>query len=302
MTSAPLDVTLREPAAVSLPPFDAPGPRGVSSAVLRRVADECRLDILEMLTRAGSGHPGGSFSAINITTTLLLDEMCHRPKDPQWAGRDRLVLSKGHGVPALYAPLARCGYFPRSELWSLRKLGSRLQGHPANLLCPGVEASTGSLGQGLSVAQGMAMAALMNNSGSRVYCITGDGECQEGQIWEVALSAPRHKVHNLTVFVDANQGQIDGLVKDVLDLEPLADKWKAFNWHVLTIDGHDFDQIKMALSEARREALRPTVIIARTHKGYGAGLMEKDIVGWHGRSPTRDEANVMVSEIVGRLS
>lgn len=300
------DVTLRQPAALSLPALDAPGPRGVDSATIVRAADEMRLDIIEMIHRAASGHPGGSFSCINLVATLLMDEMRHRPNQPQWPGRDRLVLSKGHAVPALYAALSRLGYFPRDELWTLRRLGSRLQGHPANLLCPGMEASTGSLGQGLSVAQGMALAALLDAPGgqapTRVYCLTGDGELQEGQVWEAAMSAPRHKVHNLTVVVDANQGQIDGLVKDVMDIEPLEDKWRAFNWHVLTIDGHDVNAFKLALQTARGETQRPTVILARTVKGHGARTMEADLVAWHGRAPTRDEANQMIGEIMERLS
>ncbi|MEW5847373.1 MAG: transketolase [Myxococcota bacterium] len=306
MTVVDLDITKRTPASLQLPPTDQPGPRGIPNGTLARLADEFRLDIVEMITRAGSGHPGGSFSAVNIITTLLFDEMRHRPREPRWADRDRLVLSKGHAVPALYAPLARLGYFPREELWTLRKLGSRLQGHPANMLCPGIEASTGSLGQGLSVAQGMALAAKLDGKDGtpryRVYCILGDGESQEGQVWETAMSAPRHKVTNLTVFVDCNQGQIDGLVKDVMDLEPFVDKWKSFNWNVLTIDGHDFDQIKRALAAARAETGKPTVVIARTHKGVGARIFEKDIVGWHGKSPSRQEADEAIRDILGRLS
>ena len=301
-----IDITKRPPDDVHLPPLDQPGPRNVPTATIRHVADELRLDITEMLCRAASGHPGGSFSAANIIATLFLDEMRHRPSDPTWGDRDRFVLSKGHCVPALYAILARLGYFPRHELWTLRQLGSRIQGHPANLLCPGIEASTGSLGQGLSVALGMALAAKLDAPGKdprfRVYCLTGDGEIQEGQIWEAAMSAPRHKATNLTVLVDCNQGQIDGLVKDVLDLEPLADKWKSFNWNVLTIDGHDIDQIKLACAAARKETARPTAVLCRTHKGHGASLFEKDLVGWHGKTPTRAEADQVIAEITGRLS
>jgi transketolase len=301
-----LDITQRTPDDVRLPPLDQPGPRQVPTPVVTRVADEARLDITEMLCRAGSGHPGGSFSAVNIITTLYLDELRHRPADPNWPDRDRFILSKGHCVPALYAVLARLGYFPRQELWSLRQLGSRIQGHPARLLCPGMEASTGSLGQGLSVALGMALAAKLDAAGGepryRVYCLTGDGEIQEGQPWEAAMSAPHHKVANLTAFVDCNQGQIDGLVKDVLDLEPLADKWKAFNWNVLTIDGHDVDQVKTACAAARAERSRPTVVLCRTTKGHGASLFEKDLVGWHGKTPTRAEADQVIAEIMGRLS
>lgn len=265
-----------------------------------------RLDIIEMIHRAGSGHPGGSFSCVNLVATLLLDEMRHRPAEPRWDGRDRLVLSKGHAVPALYAALARLGYIGREELWTLRKLGSRIQGHPANMLCPGIEASTGSLGQGLSVAQGMALAARLDGKNGapafRVYCIAGDGEIQEGQIWEAAMSAPHHKVHNLTLIVDCNQGQIDGLVKDVMDLEPLADKWKSFNWHVLTIDGHDVGQLQRALAAARAETQKPTCIIARTDKGHGSATLVKDMVGWHGKAPNRAETDAVISEVLGRLA
>jgi len=301
-----LDITQRTPEALSLPPLDGAVPRSIPAKTLERISDECRLDIIEMIHRAGSGHPGGSFSVSNIVVTLVLNEMRHRPNEPHWKGRDRLVLSKGHAVPALYACLARVGYFPRQELWSLRKLGSRLQGHPANLLCPGMEASTGSLGQGLSVAQGMAMAAMLDGKAGdpafRVYCITGDGELQEGQIWETAMSAPRHKVTNLTVFVDANQGQIDGLVKDVMDIEPLADKWKSFNWNVLTINGHDVDQIKTACQAARDEKTKPTVVIARTTKGWGSTALMKDLVAWHGKAPTRADTDEVQKELLGRLS
>jgi transketolase len=300
------DITRRQPQRLTLPALDGATPRNVPSATLEAVGQELRLDIVEMITRAQSGHPGGSFSATNLVCTLLLDEMRHRPHEPRWPLRDRLVLSKGHAVPALYAALSRLGYLPREELWTLRKMGSRLQGHPANQLCPGIEASTGSLGQGLSVAQGMALAGMLEGTKGRpawrVYCITGDGELQEGQVWEAAMSAPRHKVANLCVLVDANQGQIDGLTKDVMDIEPLMDKWRSFNWHALTVDGHSVDHLKLALAAAREERSRPTVIIARTHKGVGAKIFERDMVGWHGKAPSRAEADEAIQEILRGLT
>jgi len=265
-------------------------------ARLRALTRELRVDIIEMLCRAGSGHPGGSLSAIDIIATLFHVEMRHRPSEPAWPDRDRFVLSKGHGVPALYATLASCGYFPREELLTLRKLGSRLQGHPANFLLPGVEASTGSLGQGLSVAVGMALGARLESRPVRVYCLTGDGEIQEGQIWEAALAASKWHLDNLCAFVDYNKGQIDGLVEEVMPLEPLEDKWRAFGWHVCRIDGHDFAAILGALDEARRTSGKPTVVIADTIKGKGVSFME-GLAKWHGVAPTRDEADKAIAEI-----
>lgn len=305
MAHAPLVVAEYAPEALPLLAFDTHAPRGISAARIHRVADELRLDIIEMLTRAGSGHPGGSFSAVNIVATLFLDELRHRPHEPQWRGRDRFVLSKGHCVPALYAMLARCGYFPRDELWTLRTLGSRLQGHPANQLCPGVEASTGSLGQGLSVALGMALAARLDACApelpARVVALLGDGECQEGQVWEAALSAVRHGADNLVAIIDANGGQIDGLVKDVLDLEPLVDKWRSFGWQALEIDGHSVAALQASLADARAATRHPTLIVARTLKGHGSSLLERDVVGWHGKTPSRSEATAIIAEICQRL-
>ncbi|HEY4223088.1 MAG TPA: transketolase, partial [Myxococcota bacterium] len=217
-------------------------PREIPEAELKPVAKKLRAAILQAIEKAGSGHPGGSFSALEIILTLYSGEMRFDPKDPSWPERDRFVLSKGHGVPALYAVMAERGYFPLDKLQTLRELGSPFQGHPANALLPGIEASTGSLGQGLSVAQGIALAGkLAGGTGSpkwHCYVVTGDGELEEGQIWEAAMSAPHLGVTNLTVFVDWNNGQIDGLVSDVMPLEPLADKWRAFGWNVITIDGH----------------------------------------------------------------
>jgi transketolase len=263
---------------------------------LRTLTRELRADIIEMLCTAGSGHPGGSLSAIDVIATLFHAEMRHRPHEPNWPDRDRFVLSKGHGVPALYATLASCGYFPREELQSLRRLGSRLQGHPANFLCPGVEASTGSLGQGLSVAVGMALAARLDQRPSRIYCLCGDGEIEEGQIWEAILSAAKWRLGNLCTIVDYNKGQIDGLVADVMPLEPLEEKWRAFGWHVRRIDGHDFGGILDGLAAARRVSDQPTVLVADTVKGKAVSFMEHQ-AKWHGVAPTREEATRALAEI-----
>jgi transketolase len=263
---------------------------------LRDLARGFRVDIIEMLERAGSGHPGGSLSAVDIVTALFFHKMRHDPKNPSWPDRDRFVLSKGHCVPALYAALAGAGYFPRSELATLRRLGSRLQGHPVNTLTPGVEAPTGSLGQGLSIAQGMAMASRAAGSKFHVFAMIGDGEMQEGQIWEAALSAPKWKLDTLTCILDYNKGQIDGHVKDVLPLEPIADKWRAFNWHVIAINGHDMGQIVDALDEATKVVGKPTFILADTVKGKSVSFME-DRIEWHGATPNKEQAAKAIEEI-----
>jgi transketolase len=268
---------------------------------LSGIAQKMREDILLMLAEAGSGHPGGSLSAVDIIVTLFAAEMRHRPSEPHWTDRDRFVLSKGHCVPALYATLSHLGYFPHDQLVTLRQLGSRLQGHPANTLLPGIEASTGSLGQGLSMALGMALGSKLDHADKegapRVYCMIGDGEMQEGQIWEAAMCAPRYKLDNLCVFLDYNRAQIDGLVKDVMDIDPVEDKWRAFNWHVRTVNGHDFGEILDALEEARRIKGKPTFIVAKTIKGKGVSLFEKDLVKWHGVAPTKDEAATGIDDV-----
>lgn len=270
---------------------------------LKEVARRLRVDILDMLHRAGSGHPGGSLSALEIVLTLYSGEMRFDPKRPDWQERDRFILSKGHGVPALYAVLAERGFFDKELLKTLRKLGSPLQGHPANALLPGIEASTGSLGQGLSVAQGIALAAKLAGGDKgpawRVYALLGDGEMQEGQVWEVAMSAPHLGVTNLTAFLDWNKGQIDGLVEDVMPLAPLKQKLEAFGWHVLEIDGHDVGAIRAALDAARAETRRPTFVIADTVKGKGVSFMESDTVGWHGKAPSADELQRAKQELEG---
>jgi transketolase len=263
---------------------------------LRRRAIDLRIDNLVAITTAGNGHPGGTLSVMDILQTLFFAEMRHRPTEPRWADRDRLVLSKGHAVPALYTVMAHAGYFPREQLASLRQLGSPLQGHPANFLMPGIEASTGSLGQGLSVAIGMALASRLDGDKFRVYCIIGDGESQEGQIWEAAMCAPKYKLDNLCVILDHNKGQIDGPVKDVMSIEPIADKWRAFNWNVITVDGHDYQQIGAAFDEARAAKGKPTFILAETTKGKGVSFMEGKI-GWHGMAPTKEQLSDALAEL-----
>jgi len=263
---------------------------------LYEIAGRLRVDIIEMLTEAGSGHPGGSLSAIDTIVALYFGRMRHSPAEPHWADRDRFVLSKGHAVPAQYAAMAEAGYFPKAELMTLRRTGARLQGHPVNTALPGIEAPTGSLGQGLSVAQGMALASKLRGDAFHVYCMLGDGESQEGQVWEAAMSAPRYKLDTLTAILDYNGGQIDGPVKDVMDIEPVADKWRAFNWHVVSVNGHDMKALLGALDEARATKGKPTLVIANTVKGHGVGFMEHQI-SWHGATPNREQAAKAVAEL-----
>lgn len=267
-----------------------------SAPELKKQATKSRKLILEMLEKAGNGHPGGSLSAIDIITALFFNEMKVDPKNPENENRDRFVLSKGHGVPALYATLAFRGYFKPEDTMTLRQLGSPFQGHPDRVRMPAVEASTGSLGQGLSVAQGIALTGKLDKKDFRVYCLMGDGETQEGQVWEAFMSAGNYKLNNLCVFLDANKYQIDGQTKDVMDIEPLEDKVKAFKWNVLRIDGHDMDQILGALKKARAETTKPTMIIADTVKGKGVSFME-NVNKWHGVSPTKDELKKALEEL-----
>jgi len=270
--------------------------RSSEIARLQEIAARMRIDIIEMLAKAGSGHPGGSLSAIDILTCLYFSRMRYDPKRPDWPERDRFILSKGHAVPALYAVMAEAGYFPRQELMTLRRLNSRLQGHPVSTALPGIEACTGALGQGLSVAQGMAIASQLGGGKFHVYCMIGDGESQEGQIWEAAMSAPKFKLDTLTVILDNNNGQIDGHVTEVMNLEPIDAKWRAFNWNVLQIDGHDFEQILQALAKAGETRGRPTLIWARTIKGKGVSFME-DNVAWHGTAPNAEQAERALAEL-----
>ncbi len=288
-------------------PLDAAASRGQPArrgcevvSRLAKIAQGLRVDIIDMLAEAGSGHPGGSLSAADIVTALYFHVMRHDPRNPSWPDRDRFVLSKGHCVPAVYAALAECGYFDKQTLKTLRKLGSPLQGHPVSTLCKGIEACTGSLGQGLSIAQGIALAGKIDRASWRVYCMIGDGESQEGQIWEAAMSAPKFKLDNLTVFLDYNKIQLDGVVKETMDLEPLEAKWKAFNWNTLVIDGHDLSQILDAVDAAKEHKGNPTLIIAHTVKGKGVSFMENK-VEWHGVAPTREQAEKAIEEIKRKL-
>jgi transketolase len=280
--------------------------KALSPSELAILAQELRIPILEMLTEAKSGHPGGSLSAIDVMTALWFSEMkgveSAKALD---AERDHFILSKGHGVPALYAILANKGFIEEKELMTLRKTGSRLQGHPDRVRLPIVEASTGSLGQGLSVALGMAMGLKLDGKKSRVFCMMGDGEIQEGQVWEAALAAPKFGVTNLCAIIDANGGQIDGPVSEVMPLEPLGEKWESFGWHVTEIDGHNMEQILDAFAEFDSEAVsgskRPFLIIARTAKGKGVSFMENQI-GWHGVCPKSEERDRALTEVRAKLA
>ena len=270
------------------------------------LAQELRISILDMLAEAKSGHPGGSLSAIDLITALWFKEMRGVDSASQLStDRDRFILSKGHAVPALYAVLAKKGFFPESELKNLRRTGSFLQGHPDRVRLPIVEASTGSLGQGMSVAQGLAAGLKMDGKNSMVYCLIGDGEMQEGQIWECALSAPKFELSNLVVILDNNGGQIDGPVEKVMPLNPIGDKWRAFNWNVIEIDGHDMSQISRAFEEARKArdsgSKKPVFIIAHTVKGKGVSFMENKIE-WHGVAPKEGEAAQAKTEISSKIT
>jgi transketolase len=263
---------------------------------LEKMARQLRRHVITMTATAGSGHPGGSLSAADIVTALYFKVMRHDPKNPRWPDRDRFILSKGHVAPILYAALAECGYFPVEELSTLRKLDSRLQGHTDRTLTPGVEMSAGSLGQGLSFGIGVALAARLDKRNYHVYVLLGDGECEEGQVWEAAMFAPHFQIDNLTAIVDNNGLQLDGRCCDIMGIEPLADKWRAFNWSVIEIDGHDMNQVLQALKEARKTKQRPTVIIAHTVKGKGVSFMENN-VDFHGKAPTPQEAEIALKEL-----
>jgi len=263
---------------------------------LKEMARKIRVDVIKMTNAAGSGHPGGSLSAAEIFSVLYFNIMNHRPEEPEWEDRDVFVLSKGHVCPGLYSAMARSGYFPIEELMTLRKLDSRLQGHPHLCALPGLEASTGSLGQGLSIAIGCALGIKLNKKNSRVYCLMGDGEQEEGQIWEAAMSAAHYKVDNLCGIVDRNRLQIDGFCKDVMNYEPLEDKWKAFGWHVITVDGHDIPALIKAFEEAKTIKEKPTVIIADTIKGKGVSFME-NVAVWHGQAPNNEEMKKALNDL-----
>jgi transketolase len=248
-----------------------------------------------MLASAGSGHPGGSLSSADLLTALFFLVLKHDPKNPQWSERDRFHMSKGHCCPLWYALLAKSGYFPEEKLGTLRKLGSMLQGHP-DRRTPGVEVASGSLGQGLSVALGMALAGKLDKKDYRVYCLMGDGEIQEGNIWEAAMAAAHYKCGNICGILDYNRFQIDGKTDDVMNLEPLVDKWQAFGWNTIEIDGHSMKEILGAYDLASTVKNKPSIIIARTTKGKGVSFME-NVVDFHGRSPTKEEEGKALKEL-----
>lgn len=267
---------------------------------LKAIAKEVRIDIIKSVSEAKSGHPGGSLSAADILTVLYFDAMNIDPANPKWEDRDRFVLSKGHGAPALYAVLAERGYFPKEELLKLRKFGAMLQGHPDMKKTPGVDMSTGSLGQGLSAANGMALAAKLDGKDYNVYALLGDGEVQEGMIWEAAMSAAHYKLDNIIAFLDHNGLQIDGSNDEVMSLGKIAKKFDAFGWNVISIDGHDFDQIKKAIEMAKEEEGRPSIVICETVKGKGVSFME-DQAGWHGKAPNAEETAKALEDLEGGL-
>jgi len=257
---------------------------------------ELRGKILTMLCEAGSGHSGGSLSSIDILAVLYNNVMDHDPSNPKDPNRDRFVLSKGHVCPALYAVLADCGYFDESHLMTLRKYGSILQGHPYMHKTPGLDTSSGSLGQGLSITVGMAIAAKADQGSQRFYCLMGDGEQQEGQIWEAAMAGAHYHLDNLCGIVDQNRLQIDGNVEDIMNIEPLVDKWKAFGWNVISVDGHDVTAIEDAFKQAAAFKGKPSVLIAKTIKGKGVSFMENKCQ-WHGTTPNKDQLETAKSEL-----
>ncbi len=267
-------------------------------SLLQEKATAIRQSIVKMVAEASSGHPGGSLSAADILTVLYFHEMNIDPKNIDNPDRDRFVLSKGHASPVLYASLAEKGYFPKEELMTFRKINSRLQGHPSKKSLPGVEMSTGSLGQGLSAANGMALAGKIDKKDYRVFVIMGDGEIQEGMIWEAAMAAGHYKLDNLTAFIDYNHLQIDGVIDDIMNPAPIDDKFKAFGWHVIVIDGHDMNQIDDAIQEAKKIKGKPTMIIANTIKGKGVSFMENQ-VGWHGTAPNEEQLKQALAELNG---
>ena len=263
---------------------------------LMKTANEIRKGIVSSVHSAKAGHPGGSLSAADIFTYLYFEELRIDPKEPKKADRDRFVLSKGHTAPGLYSALAERGYFPKDDLLTLRHVGSYLQGHPDMKHIPGVDMSSGSLGQGISAAVGMAIAGKMDDADYRVYTLLGDGEIQEGQVWEASMLAASHKLDNLVVIVDNNNLQIDGTIEEVNSPYPIDKKFEAFNFHVIKIDGNDFDQIDAAFKEAKTVKGQPTAIIAKTVKGKGVSFMENQ-VGWHGKAPNDEEYKVAMEEL-----
>lgn len=264
-------------------------------------ATKIRKHAIEAVYSAGSGHPGGSLSIADILAVLYFDVMNVDPKNPKWEDRDRFVLSKGHCTPALYGALAERGFFSTDEIKNFRHIDSFLQGHPDMKGVPGVDMSTGSLGQGISAANGMALAGKLDNKNYRVYAILGDGELQEGQVWEAAMFAPHYKLDNLTAFVDFNGLQIDGDISKVMSPLPIDEKFRAFGWHVIIIDAHDYEQIENAVSEAKNTKGKPTMVIAKSIKGKGVSYMENE-AGWHGNAPKKDQYEQAIKELDALLS
>ncbi|OGO43853.1 MAG: transketolase [Chloroflexi bacterium RBG_16_58_8] len=263
---------------------------------LEVVAKRLRRRIVTMIARAGSGHPGGSLSAVEIVTALYWKVLRHKPADPLWPDRDRLILSKGHAAPLLYTALAECGYIPIEELDTLRRFGSRLQGHTDRTCVPGIEMSAGSLGQGLSFATGVAIAGKLDNKNYRVYALLSDGENDEGQTWEAAMAAAHYKLDNLTVIVDNNGMQLSGCSNNIMTLEPLADKWAAFGWDIIEVNGHDVYKLLWAFEEAKKTKGMPAAIIAHTVKGKGVSFMENN-VDFHGKAPTPQQLEIALKEL-----
>ena len=262
---------------------------------LEEKAKQIRRLIIQMLAEAGSGHPGGSLSATDLITVLFFSVLRHNPKEPLWPDRDRFHMSKGHCCPLWYAVLGESGYFSKDKLLTLRQFGSMLQGHP-DRRTPGVDVASGSLGQGLSVGLGMSLAAKMDKKDYRVYVLLGDGESQEGNIWEAAMAAAHYKCDNLCAMLDYNGFQIDGKIKDIMNLEPIVAKWQAFGWHTIEIDGHNIKEILTAYEEARSTKGSPSIIVAHTIKGKGVSFME-NVVDFHGRAPTKEEASKALKEL-----
>ncbi|MFH1753779.1 MAG: transketolase [Candidatus Omnitrophota bacterium] len=262
---------------------------------LKIKAVNIRKDILTMLEKAKSGHTGGSLSEVEILLSLYKYKLRYDPKNPKWKERDRFILSKGHGCPALYAVLSDSGFFPREDLWTLRKMGSRLQGHP-QIGLPGIEASSGSLGQGLSISNGMALGLRLDKNPARVYCLIGDGESNEGQIWEAAMTAAHYNLDNMCVIMDRNRFQIDGLCCDVKELTYMRSRWETFGWHAIEVDGHDIKKLIGALDEAEKTKQRPTIIIADTIKGKGISFIEHNNK-FHGVTPKPDELKAALAEL-----
>lgn len=265
---------------------------------LVEISKQIRKDVVEMLTESASGHPGGSLSAADIVTTLFFNELNINPSNPKDENRDRFVLSKGHAAPVLYSALARRGFFAPEELLTLRKTGSRLQGHPNMNDLPGIDMSTGSLGQGISAAVGMALAGKTDNKSYRVYALLGDGELEEGQVWEASMCAAHYKLDNLTAFVDFNGLQIDGEITKVMNPSPIDKKFEAFGWNVLIIDGHNYDEILDAIEKAKNHKGQPTVIICNTIKGKGVSFMENE-ASWHGTAPNKEQCEIALKELGG---